>query len=201
MADINTFINKISKISLIQRILIFTGTIILLSGAFIWFLYIPKTSEIKELNSKIETLDREIRLAEHRARNLAKLEKEHAKVQKELRFALRLLPTKSEIPKLLKNITKLGNESNLEFLLFKPEKQVSKDFYVDIPVTMEVRGKYHDVAIFFDKIGKLERIVNVTDASMIPIEAYSTDLKTSCKAVTYKFKEEKKEEDASKKKK
>jgi len=111
------------------------------------------------------------------------------------------LPTTSEIPKLLKSITKLGNDSDLEFLLFSPEKQVSKEFYVEIPVSMEVRGSYHNVATFFDKVGKLDRIVNVVNVNMTPLEAYSTYLKTTCKAVTYRFKEVKEAEGARKKKK
>jgi len=66
---------------------------------------------------------------------------------------------------------------------------------------MEVRGSYHNVATFFDKVGKLDRIVNVVNVVMIPLEQYSTYLKTTCKAVTYRFKEVKKAKDVPKKKK
>jgi type IV pilus assembly protein PilO len=99
------------------------------------------------------------------------------------------LPTTSEIPNLLKSITKLGNDSNLEFLLFSPDRQVPRDFFVEIPVNIEVQGVYHDVAMFFDKVGKLDRIVNVIDVTMAPVKSMDVMLKTSCKAVTYRFKE------------
>ena len=52
-----------------------------------------------------------------------------------------------------------------------------------------MRGVYHDVALFFDKVGKLDRIVNVVDVSMVPVKSMDTMLKTNCKAVTYRFKE------------
>jgi len=199
--DLNTYFNKISKLRMIHRILIFAGTVVLIVGLYIWLVYIPKTGEIKTIKSELDGLERNIRIAKVRANNLKRLEADLAKAQGDLKVAIKLLPTTSEIPSLLKNITKLGNDSNLEFLLFRPEKQVSKEFYVEIPVSIEVLGNYHDVAIFFDKVGKLDRIVNVVNVNMIPIKALSTTLKTSCKATTYRFKEGKKTESVPKKKK
>ena len=199
--DLNAYFDKISKLRMIYRILIFAGTVVLIVGLYIWLVYIPKTGEIKTIKSELDRLERNIRVARVKANNLKRLEADLAKAQGDLIVAIKLLPTTSEIPSLLKNITKLGNESNLEFLLFSPEKQVSKEFYVEIPVSIEVLGSYHDVAIFFEKVGKLDRIVNVVDVNMIPIKELSTTLKTSCKATTYRFKEGKKTESVPKKKK
>ena len=199
--DLNTYFDKISKLRMMHRILIFAGTIVLIVGLYIWLVYIPKTGEIKTIKSELDRLETNIRIARVRANNLKRLEADLAKAEGDLKVAIKLLPTTSEIPSLLKNITKLGNDSNLEFLLFSPEKQVSKEFYVEIPVSIEVLGSYHDVAIFFDKVGKLDRIVNVVNVNMIPIKELSTTLKTSCKATTYRFKEGKKTESVPKKKK
>jgi len=199
--DLNVYFDKISKLRMMYRVLIFAGTVILIVGLYIWLVYIPKTGEITTIKSELDRLERNIRLARVRAKNLKRLEADLAKAQGDLKVAIKLLPTTSEIPSLLKNITKLGNDSNLEFLLFSPEKQVSKEFYVEIPVSIELLGSYHDVAIFFDKVGKLDRIVNVVDLDMIPTKELSTTLKTSCKATTYRFKEGKKTESERKKKK
>jgi type IV pilus assembly protein PilO len=199
--DLSTYFSKISKLRMIHRILIFAGTIVLIVGLYIWLVYIPKTGEIKTIKSELDRLETNIRIAKVRANNLKRLEADLAEAQGELKEAIKLLPTTSEIPSLLKNITKLGNDSNLEFLLFSPEKQISKEFYVEIPVSIEVLGNYHDVALFFDKVGNLDRIVNVVNVNMIPIKELSTTLKTSCKATTYRFKEGKKTESVPKKKK
>jgi type IV pilus assembly protein PilO len=198
--DVNTYFDKISKLRMIHRILIFAGTVVLIVGLYSWLVYIPKTGEIKTIKSELDRLEKNIRIARVRAKNLKRLEADLAKAQGDLKVAIKLLPTTSEIPSLLKNITKLGNDSNLEFLLFSPERQVSKEFYVEIPVSIEVLGSYHNVAIFFDKVGKLDRIVNVVDVNMIPIKELSTTLKTSCKATTYRFKEGKTESVPKKKK-
>ena len=199
--DLNVYFDKVSKLKMVHRVLIFAGTVVLLLGLFIYLIYLPKTGEITEIKSEKDRLDKEIRLAKRRTKNLKKLEADLTMVEGNLKSAITLLPTTSEIPKLLKSITKLGNDSDLEFLLFSPEKQVSKEFYVEIPVSMEVRGSYHNVATFFDKVGKLDRIVNVVNVNMTPLKAYSTYLKTTCKAVTYRFKEIKEAEGAPKKKK
>jgi len=187
--DLNVYFDKISKLKMVHRVLIFAGSVVLLLGLFIYLIYLPKTGEIIKIETEKDRLDAQLRLARVSTKNLKKLEADLTTAQDDLKFALRLLPSTSEIPKLLKNITKLGNDSDLEFLLFSPEKQVSKEFYVEIPVSMEVRGSYHNVATFFDKVGKLDRIVNVVNVNMTPLEAYSTYLKTTCKAVTYRFKE------------
>jgi len=198
--DLSTYFDKISKLKMIHRILIFVGTVVLIVGLYIWLVYIPKTGEIKTIKSELDRLEQNIRIAKVRAKNLKRLEADLAKAQGDLQVAIKLLPTTSEIPSLLKNITKLGNDSNLEFLLFSPERQVSKEFYIEIPVSIEVLGSYHDVAVFFDKVGKLDRIVNVVNVNMIPIKDLSTMLKTSCKATTFRFKEERTESEPKKKK-
>jgi type IV pilus assembly protein PilO len=133
---------------------------------------------------------------------LEKLEAELTEAQEQLIVALRLLPEASEIPSLLKSITKLGNDSDLQFLLFSPEREVPKEeLYVEIPVSMEVMGGYHDVAMFFDKIGKLDRIVNIANVSMKPAKPDTTMLRTKCRALTYSFKEKGKAKGVQKKKK
>ncbi len=199
--DLDVYFDKISKLKMAHRVLIFAGTLVILMGLFIGLIYRPKTTEIDKIESELEKLESEIRIAERTAKKKEKLDMELARMQEQLKYALSYLPTTSEIPNLLKSITELGNDSHLEFLLFSPEKEIPKEFYVEIPVSVEVRGGYHDVAIFFDKIGKLDRIVNVANVTMIPIKANSTNLKTTCKAVTYRFKEEKKAKGVPKKKK
>ena len=199
--DLSTYFDKISKLRMAYRVLIFAATIVVLIALHIWLVHIPKTTEIATIQSDLKKLENQIRIAKIAAKNLKKLEKNLAKAQEDLKFALKLLPTSSEIPNLLKGITKLGNDSNLEFLLFSPKKQVPKEFYVQIPVSIQVRGVYHDVATFFDKVGKLDRIVNITNVTMKPISEISTILNTSCSALTYSFKEREKAKDVGKKKK
>lgn len=180
-------IEKVEKIKLRYRLLIFVVTISLLISSFVYFLYIPGKQDISELEKKITKLEAKINEVKIRSKNLTKFESELAHTDTQFKEALKLLPNKREIPSLLRIVTKLGKDSNLEFRLFSPKKERPSDFYIVIPVAVEISGNYHDVAVFFDKVGRMERIVNIIDVSMKPEKAKLTKLKTTCEAVTFRF--------------
>ena len=128
-------------------------------------------------------------------------------MQTQFKEALKQLPNSSEIPALLTNISTLALESGLEIVLFKPAPQLAKGFYADIPVAMQVRGNYHDIGYFFDKVAKLDRIVNIEDISMKnsrkKSKAVQDDIRLDAKfsTVTFKFLDETKVKKSSKGKK
>ncbi|MCJ7595069.1 MAG: type 4a pilus biogenesis protein PilO [Desulfobacterales bacterium] len=172
------------------RIAIFVGSMVLLVGLYVWFLYLPKTQEIADTEQQIAGLQQKLSRAIVRARGIKKFEAEFAEVDAHFQEALKLLPNTKEIPTLLKSITQLGTDSRLEFRLFNPRTESPRDFYMVIPVGIEVSGTYHDVAVFFDKVGRMERIINILNVSMSPAGDRSTALTTKCDAVTYRFKGE-----------
>jgi type IV pilus assembly protein PilO len=190
---------KVEKIKMPIRIAIFLGTIVLLAGLFIWFIYLPKSEEIAQTRAEIAKLQQKLNQAIVRAKALKKFEEEYAEVDAQFQEALKLLPNTKEIPSLLKAITQLGADSQLEFLLFSPQRERPQDFFMEIPVSIEVSGSYHNVAIFFDKVGQMERIVNILNVSMAPQKERSTTLTTRCDAVTYRFKGETDEKQQPKK--
>ena len=197
-AQKDSFFEKVEKIKMPVRILILVGTIVLLAGAFIWFFYIPKTADIADMEKKNQKLSKELAEVKKRAKNLDEFERKFERVNLQLEEALKILPDSKEIPSLLTNITRLGREAGLQFLLFNPQAERSQGFYIEIPVSIRVSGSYHRVAQFFDKVGRMDRIVNILNVSMKPEEALSTELITSCEAVTFQFKpeeEQKKTED------
>lgn len=188
--DLGPVFEKIEKIKMPFRIVILATTVILLGGLFVWFYYIPKSEEIVKTRNEIAALEQKLTKAKITARRLAQFEAEWAQVDTQFKDALKLLPNTKEIPTLLKTITQLGSDSELEFRLFSPQREKMQDFYVEIPVSIEVKGNYHHVAVFFDKVGAMERIVNILNVSMAPDAARSTTLNTRCDAVTYRFKGE-----------
>ena len=194
------FIEKIEKIKMVYRIIIFSVTVLAIASLLYFGIYSPLQTKIAKNRKQIKALDVKILDAKKRERQLAKFEAEQAKAEEELVRQLKLLPNESEIPNLLRNITSLGIDSGLEFVLFSPKKEEAKDFFYRIPVSIQVIGKYHDVATFFYKVGQMDRIVNIQNVIMSPQSALSTTLNTSCNAVTFKFKPKGKD-DVKKKKK
>ena len=183
-----SFLEKIEKIKMPIRVVILVGTVVLLAGLFAWFIYIPKTTEIAKTKKTITELTRKLNKAKIRAKEKKKFQADKALVDAQFQEALKLLPNKKEIPSLLKSITQLGSDSQLEFRLFSPKREKAREFYYEIPVAIEVSGSYHNVAVFFDKVGGMERIINILNVSMKPVSQRSTTLRTTCDAVTYRFK-------------
>ena len=179
---------KLEKIKMPIRILILAGTLALLGGLFAWQVYIPKTKDIAKTKQEIVSLKKKLDLAIRSEKQAERFRARKAEVDAQFKAALSLLPNRKEIPSLLRNITQLGTDSRLEFRLFSPQGEKSKGFYMEIPVNIEVSGNYHDVAVFLDRVGGMDRIVNILNVSMKPVGTRSTQLTTTCTAVTYRFK-------------
>lgn len=179
---------KLEKLTKVQRLLIFSLSLILLVGGFGYLAILPNYTRLGELKSEFEQLENDLRVATIKAAKLGKLRKELEDAEAKFEVAGKALPDKEEIPSLLSSISQSGQDAGLEFHLFQPSPEVSKDFYAEIPVSITVQGTYHNVGLFFDKVSNLSRIVNIRDVSMQPTGGGETvDLITSCTALTYKF--------------
>lgn len=181
---------KIAALSRVHRILICAGTFLLLGGLFFYFIYMPKIEKINELKVQLEDLEVKLTKARAAAKEFDKYQKKYKEAQIEFKLALQLLPDKKEIPSLLESISKSGRGSGLEFLLFQPGNEVPKGFYAEIPVKIQVRGGYHNLAMFFDQVAKLSRIVNISDIKIKGAKGSNKDeiyLEASCVATTFRF--------------
>ena len=191
---------KIEKISKTQRMMIYFGTITILIGAFVYFSYLPKYKTIDKLNQNYDKLEQQLVLAKINSMQLGQFRNNMKKAEKDYRRVMKALPEKQEIPDLLESISEAGQVVGLEFLLFQPKAEIKKDFYAEIPVSIQVAGNYHNVGLFFDRVSNLPRIVTIQGIKMTPLKG-SDKLITSCSAVTYKFIEEAPPEESEEKKK
>ena len=180
------FFDKIEKLSQLHRVLISGGIFLLVIGLFVWLLYVPKYKTIGELETSLEKLENQLRKAKADARDLKKFQEKMKEAEARFRLAKKSLPEKGEIPSLLSSISQSGKDSGLEFTLFQPKGERRKDFYAEIPVNIKVSGNFHNVALFFDKVARLPRVVNIQNIKMKPRKK-AKSLETSCTAVTYKF--------------
>ena len=187
---IATFINE-KYIPLAPKIKIgITVGIILLPLIIFYFSYYQqKVTRIQNLNQQKTTLTKQIQEVKSKASNLAKFEKELADAENQFLETAVLLPKEKEIPKLLKDISALGRNAGLDFLTFKPIADIPRDFYAEIPVTINVRGPYHNMGYFFDQVSKLERIVSVSNVKMSSPKKEGGEmlLQSDCQLVTYRF--------------
>ncbi|MFA4910162.1 MAG: type 4a pilus biogenesis protein PilO [Desulfobacteria bacterium] len=190
-------LDKIAKLPTPKRIMILIGILLLISGGYYYLFYMPKQTEISQLQSKLDQLQSDLIKKQTIARKLPQFKKEVAKLNEDFTIALVQLPNKKEVPALLYNISKLGREAGLDFLLFKPMPEVKRDFYAEIPVDIKVLGKFHDIVTFFNRVSKLTRIVNITNLNVSSIKISDTEdsLTVSCLATTFRFLEKEEKSD------
>ncbi|MBW2406039.1 MAG: type 4a pilus biogenesis protein PilO [Deltaproteobacteria bacterium] len=195
-----TTIDKIDKLSKLYKILLCLGLFALLIGPFVYFSFLPNINKIKGLKTEYSSLETRLATAKAKANQLKYYQDKLKNAEMEFKIVMKKLPEKKEIPGLLSSVSQSGRDAGLEFLLFQPEPEQNKDFYAEIPVSIKVTGNYHNVALFFDKVARLSRIVNIDDIKMTSTKG-DMSLMTSCKAVTYRFVEMKPENVSSSKKK
>jgi type IV pilus assembly protein PilO len=186
--SVEPFFEKVEKLSKVQRITISAVIFGLVAGGFIYFLYWPKFERIKQLNTQLKKIEDKLKIAKRNAKDLKKFQAKMKEAEAQFQVAMKKLPEKEEIPSLLSSISNSGQHVGLDFLLFEPKPENKKEFYAEIPVAMNIKGDYHNLALFFDQVARLSRIVNIQNIQMSSAkEKDSKDLNTKCMAVTYKF--------------
>ena len=151
-------------------------------------------NERTKLSEKIENLETEEMSQRRLSRDLPKMREAVKALDIQLQAILQELPDKRAIPELLSAISDLAKDAGLDVKLFKPKPEILKEFYAEIPVQLIVEGNYHQVGSFFDEIGKLDRIVNVSEISMkepkLQPGIQKVPVTTNCIATTFRYLEE-----------
>lgn len=133
-----------------------------------WIDISSQLSDLKGLKEQEITIRTAIDSEQQQAANLDIYKKQLKTVNDQFKFMLNQLPNQSEVPKLLEYISQVGAENGLEFKLFKPQPEVQKDFFVELPIQISVTGSYHQLAHFISDIAALPRIVTMHDFTITP---------------------------------
>ena len=133
-----------------------------------YYMYSPARVRRDQLYGQVAKLQQDLFQKKRIAKELPKLEAARNALRKDLQEALRRLPEKKEIPILLTQINRLGQEAGLTFSLFKPGKPAEDEFYTRVPIRIRAAGTYHALGRFFEQLGQMQRIVNITDLKLDP---------------------------------
>lgn len=199
--------DSIIKLPTSKKILLLVVLLLVIAGLYLYVFFIPLQDELKLKRSELEKLRKDLIVSKEIVRDLQKFKEQVEKLNVELKDALTQLPNEKEIPEILKNISTLGKESNLEFTLFRPKPEEPQQFYAKVPIELVILGSYHHTGTFFDRVSKLPRIINVVDFNMTRAKEVKGKselenlVKTSCMINTYRFIETKVEEKKGEKKK
>ena len=162
----NDFLENLENLEPSRKIAIAVGVPLLVLLAYYFLIVSPRTVRTAQLATHIEEMEQERDKKKFEAEQMPERQKEVDALDKQLKFALTRLPDEKEIPDLLSSISNLGRDSGLEILVFRQMPEGYQEFYAEVPVDMQVRGNYHQVAQFLDRVGKLDRIVNVSNIAL-----------------------------------
>lgn len=140
--------------------------ILLILGLDYFFLYSPRSDEISKLAQEIENGRVERDKKKKEVANIPKLKQQMVQLDGRLKEAVAQLPDRKEIPDLLSTISSKVKEAGLEILVFRPRGENLQEFYAEIPVDIVVRGGFHNVVTFFDEVGRMNRLVNISNIEL-----------------------------------
>lgn len=155
-------LTKVQKLGALGLILVLVVVI------FVWLVFVPRNNQIRVLHEDIKKLDLEINVKRAKASKLEELKKENERLKLELAEKQKQLPAEAEVAVLLKQVSDLGLRAGLDFRLWRPtsKKPGPEGLYMEIPVDVEIAGGYHTIALFFDSVRSLSRIVNIKNINM-----------------------------------
>jgi type IV pilus assembly protein PilO len=182
-------LDKLARLSKGVRGALFGGVVLVVFGAYGYFLYLPASQELAKVEQEHLQLQRKLSEVRAVAANEQAVRDEIAALEKKLTVALRQLPDSKELPVLLTDVTSLGKNAGLDFRAFRPQQEVRKAFYAEVPIDIEFSGNFHDIAVFFDQLARLPRIVNISELEMSIQKETSTKtlLAVEGKATTFRF--------------
>ena len=144
------------------------GTMVVVLG---WFLLLQsKNDELEAERAKEPGLKQDYRSKLAQAVNLPELRKQKLQVEEYVTQLEKQLPGKAEMDALLSDINQAGLGRGLQFELFRPGSVAARDYYAELPITIRVSGRYHDIGAFAADVANLSRIVTLHDLSISGVQ-------------------------------
>jgi type IV pilus assembly protein PilO len=204
--------NALTRLPLAGQLAISVALAAVIGIGFYEFWWSDKSDEVDKKTKKLDTLNQDIRGLEVTAAKLQDFQREVQLREARLERLKLILPPEKETPELMRKVQYLAAQSNLQIKRFDPQPTVTKDFpnagppapaappapgapppakdtYQEWPINMDVEGNYHNLGMFFDRVGRLARLVNVGNIRIKAQAAQkaSSTIAASCVATTFVY--------------
>jgi type IV pilus assembly protein PilO len=166
-------IERIAKAPIGLKAGVVAGLLVLLTALTYFVFSLPYGPSVSEVETRIKKtiieqarLERDFTEKQAIANDLNRFRKEKELLEQRLAEALSELPEEKNIDELLQLFQDRAQKAGLEIGTIAPQPERVEGFYARIPIPMTVSGNFHEIATFFDSLGRLQRIVNVSDITM-----------------------------------
>ncbi|MGB5299609.1 MAG: type 4a pilus biogenesis protein PilO [Thiogranum sp.] len=193
LSDLNELdLHNIANWPLPARIAVVAMVFVGVLGLGYWLDIKDQRISLEKAENKETELRQTFETKAKKAANLAAYEQQLEEMKASFGAMLRQLPNQTEVAELLVDISQTGLASGLEFELFKPQGEVPREFYAELPISIRVKGSYHEFGSFISGVAALPRIVTVHDIEMVPGKD-GGELTMDMLAKTYRYIDEEEE--------
>jgi type IV pilus assembly protein PilO len=186
-------IPKLEDLPLQVQMYVLAGLVVALLAASYVFHFRAAWENQTALAAEVAQLETSTAQAKAVEIQLARFDQELKKLDERLTVLRAILPSQKETPEVLRSVQEMASSSNLKIVKFQPQAVVSKTFYNDWPIQIEVRGYYDALGIFFERISQATRILNVENIAIKGLDGSTDTMKTLqavCTATTFVYREE-----------
>jgi type IV pilus assembly protein PilO len=160
------YLDKLNKVPITYKVGGLFVILVLIVASFYFQSWSEISAKVTALESEKASLQRQFEDRQRVADDLATFQENTRRLEEDLQNALLQLPREKEVPQLLRDIYTLGNQSGILFRTFEPGSPQAKSLYSELPLRLQITGGYHEIAVFFDRVGKMSRIVNISNVEM-----------------------------------
>ena len=184
--------NDLGSASSGAKVFLLVVTAIFILGAGYWFIVKDQRTNLANRERQEMQLREEFENKQRKAASLEILERQLDEMRVMLRTLLRQLPSKTEMPDLLVDVSQSALAAGIETELFEPLAEEQRDFYAEQPIALRMTGQYHQFGAFVSSVASLERVVILTmqDISLEPVEERPGVLRMEGTVTTYRYLDE-----------
>ena len=157
-------------------------------GGFYYQIEMPLRTEMVSRQAQLIALKADITKGLNTARKLPEFRAQVTELEGRLVNLRAVLPEEKDAADLLRRMQTVATQANLDIRSFKPNPPVTKQLHAEWPITLELQGTYHNLATFFDRVGKFTRIINISNVDIRGKERPETSSVTitaTCTATTF----------------
>ncbi|HUL79773.1 MAG TPA: type 4a pilus biogenesis protein PilO, partial [Vicinamibacteria bacterium] len=181
--------NPLTRLPLAGQLGVAAVVAALICGGFYYFWYSDALEQQKKKEARLTDLHKQIQALEATANKLPEFQREVQALEARLETLKRILPPEKEMPDLMRRVQYLAAQSSLQIRKFNPANPVQKDFFQEIPVTLDLEGTYHNLGAFLDRVSRMSRLVNVGEVKVKSQQkpTLNNTIQASAVATTYVY--------------
>lgn len=161
---------------------------VLVAFAGYYFIVSPKLAELDSSQTREATLRTQYEKRAHQASNIEGYRAQNEELVLRFDALLKQLPSDTEVPGLLEDITQVGVDGGLQIEKIELKREVTQEFFIELPMSIRLTGSYHNFGAFVSGVSALPRIVTLHDFSVSPDKGDET-LSLVIDAKTYRYRE------------